>query len=181
MVIPIVLALTVLGLVTFAVRAAAGPKTALQTVEVPARPSPMPGASAPGGTPNPGQSTVRPGPPEPPKLDSSTPKVKVNDLDGRFDVTIPRGWLGIPTVVPDSVAWQPLGQDAQGRTIATDFRFIVRWFDSTGCELEQCAAEHVETLLAGDPRLMVKTKADSLAGRPAVRLDPVLVEGRAAG
>jgi len=182
-VVPIGLAVILLGLVTVGLREAGGPTTTPQVVEIPSRVSPIPGMAprgtpapgAPGapGAPAPGANTVAPGPT---KLDLTTLNLKVSDLEGRFGVTVPRSWTSLPATVPDSMAWAPVGQAPNGEVSPTPFRFVVQWFASNGCALDQCAEQHAGTLTAKDPAAVVKSSADTLGARPAVRLDVSLRE-----
>jgi len=111
-------------------------------------------------------------PPGTPRLDTTTPKLKVTDLDGRFEVTVPRTWLSVPSMTPDSVVWQPLSQDANGTTSPSGFQFSVRWAPSGGCELEKCAEVKVaDALKLKEPALSIKTSPDRVGDQPAVRLE----------
>lgn len=184
---PIGVAVLLLGLVTFGLRAAGGRTRTSEVVEIPARIDPRPTTTAPGPTTR-GPSTTQPGgttgtQPGPsagatPKLDTTTPKVKVTDVDGRFEVTVPRSWVSLPGLVPDSMAWQLFVQDVDGEPLQTGFQFVVTWFASGGCDVERCAAEHVDRLKRGQPALAVTTTQDTVAGVPAVRLEASLPDQR---
>ena len=179
---PIGVAIVLLALVAVGLRAAGGRTRTNEVVEVPARLDPPPSTTTPGSTPSPsttqpgGTAGTRPGTPgsATTKLDTTTPKVKVTDVDGRFEVTVPRSWVSLPGIVPDSMAWQLFVQDVDGEPLQTEFQFVVKWFASGGCDLEQCAAEHVERLRRGQPALVVQASPDMVAGNPAVRLEASL-------
>jgi len=100
--------------------------------------------------------------------------VQVADLDGRFEVTVPRSWVSLPGTTPDTLAWQLFERDALGDPVQTDFQFIVRWFDSGGCELEACAAEQAGRLTKAQPTLPIATTPTTVAGLDSLRLDASL-------
>ena len=191
-VLPNAIAVLPLALTPGALRAAGGRSRTTETVEVPARPgrttttapgTTAPGTTAPSGsapsTTRPGGATTTvPGTSGTPTLDTSTPKVKVADLDGRFEITVPRSWVSLPGIATDTLAWQLFEQDPAGEPASTDFQFIVRWFPANGCPLERCAAEQVERLTRNQPALQVRTAPETVAGQPSVRLDAALPDQR---
>ena len=184
-VLPIGIAVVLLALVAFGLRAAGGRTETTKTVEVPSRIDPLPSTTSPTSTaPGASPSTTRPGGPTTttpdtsgtttPTLDTTTPRVKVSDTDGRFDVTVPRSWVSLPGIVPDAIAWQLFEQDADGDPVQTEFQFVVAWFAAEGCSLDRCAAQQVDRMTAAQPTLSPKSTRVNVAGRPAVRLDAVL-------
>lgn len=188
-VLTVAVALTVLAVVAAGIAVAVGGSKAEPVKEIPSRLDPLPStttvpagpsttAPSPGGT-----GTTVPGAPANgiPKLDTTTPKVKVTDTEGRFEITVPRSWVGLPGITPDSAQWRLFEQGADGSLGQTDFLFVVTWFPSNGCGLEACAAEHVDRLKLGRPSLTVTSNAASVGSRPAVRLDSSVTDQRLAG
>lgn len=169
------LAVLVLALVALGLRAAAGRNDTADVVEVPARRSPVPSTtpstsnraptspstSVPGG----GSTTSVP------KLDTTNPKVTVNDKDGRFQVTVPRTWLNVPTTSLDQNQWQVLGQLPDGELAPTSFTFAVRWEASDGCTLEQCTQKVLQRIDALYPGVNTATTSEKIGAEPSTRLD----------
>lgn len=193
------LAVLVVGLVALGLRAAAGRSPSAQVTEVPARrdivpppssagpstsnpsfsptttPTTVPGSSStttpgtttPGGTGTTG--TTVPGGAATPDL--VTPRLKFTELDGRFEVTVPRSWVNEPSAQVDQAQWVPLAPAPAGGLGKTDFLFAVRWGPSEGCKLEQCAAVVVDRMKTTYPGIIPTTTADTLGGLPAIRID----------
>ncbi len=116
-----------------------------------------------------------------PRLDTTTPKLKVIDAEGRFEITVPRSWVGLPGINPDSTQWRLFEQVPDGTLNQTKFLFVVSWFPSNGCQLEDCAAEHADRLKSGQSSLVVTANTDSVGASPAVRLDSSTSTQRLAG
>lgn len=192
------LAVLVVGLVALGLRAAAGRSPSEQVTEVPARrdivPPPSsagpstsnpsfsptttpttpgsPSTTTPGGsgTTTPGStSTTVPGGTATPDL--VTPRIKFTELDGKFEVTVPRSWINEPSAQVDQAQWVPLAPAPNGGLGKTDFLFAVRWGPSEGCKLEQCAAVVVDRMKTTYPGIIPATTADTLGGLPAIRID----------
>ncbi len=187
-VLPIGVAVVLLALVGLGLRAAGGRTPDPGTVEVPARADALPrtstttpGTSRGSSTTQPGGSTTTTpgtsGSPTP-TLDTTTPRVKVADAEGRFDITVPRSWVSLPGVVPSSIAWQLFEQDAAGDPVRTEFQFIVAWFASDGCDLEACAAQQADRLTSGQPNVTVTKGQATVGGLPAVRLEAASADQR---
>ncbi len=113
-----------------------------------------------------------------PAVDLTTPKVKVSDTDGRFDITVPRSWVSLIPATRDTIAWQLLEQDAAGDPVATGFQFIVGWFDSAGCDLDGCAAQQADRLASSQPGLAITTTQTTVAGLPGRQLDAATSDRR---
>ena len=175
------LALLVLALAAVGLRLAGGRDRRQEVVDIPSRLVPLPSTTAPATSV---PSTPRPSTTVPPAtitLDTSTPKIKMSDADGRFAITVPRSWVNLPVIEPGTVQYRLFEQAADGSVAQTQFLFMVRWFDAKGCALAVCAAEHVLRLQAGRPAVVITRTPEAVAGRPGVRLDSSLPDQRLAG
>jgi len=174
------LALLVLALAAVGLRVAVGRERRQEVVDIPSRLVPLPPTTAPS-TSVPGPSPPSAVPSAAPRLDTSTPKIKIIDADGRFSISVPRSWVNLPAIEPDTVQLRLFEQAADGSVAQTEFLFMVRWFDAKGCALDVCAAEHVLRLQAGRPAVVVTLTPEAVAGRQAVRLDSSRPGQRLAG
>jgi len=182
-VLTISLALVVLALVTIGLRAAGGGNKTADVVEVPSRRDSVPTTQSPStSSPSTSPSTTTPAAggstTSVPKVDTTTPRVKVNDQDGRFEVTVPRSWLNVPTASGDQNQWSLLAQAPDGTLGQTPFIFAVRWAASEGCTLEQCAAQVVARIDTTFPGVTAATASDSVGGLSAVRIDATAADQR---
>ncbi|MEO5678764.1 MAG: hypothetical protein ABIS47_03760 [Acidimicrobiales bacterium] len=151
-----------------------------EVVEVPARSDPLPSTTAPGSTdPGSGPSgpTTAPGRSTVP-LDATTPKLTQTDADGRFEITVPRSWVSLPALTPDSTTWQLFDQVGGATPAATGFQFAVAWFDSKGRTLEECAAAQVDAALKVQPSLSISTTPSTVGSQPAARFEVALADRR---
>lgn len=173
------LALFVLALTAFGLWLAGGRDRRPKVLDIPSRAVPLPSTTAPAtSVPEPPSGTV---PPDPTRLDTSTPKIKMADADGRFAITVPRSWVNLPAPEPDTVQLRLFEQGADGSVEQSEFLFMVRWFDAKGCSLATCAGEHVLRLQAGRPSVVVALTPEVVAGRQGVRLDSSVPDQRLAG
>ena len=175
------LALLVLAVAAVGLRLAGGRDRRQAVVDIPSRLVPLPSTIAPATTV---PSTLRPSTTVPPAtitLDTTTPKIKMTDADGRFAITVPRSWVNLPAIEPDTVQYRLFEQAADGSVEQSDFLFMVRWFDARGCALAICAGEHLLRLQAGRPSVVVNLTPEVVAGRQGVRLDSSLPDQRLAG
>lgn len=113
-----------------------------------------------------------------PRVDTITPRVKVNDADGRFQITVPRTWGNLPTPVPDQNVWVPSIQTGTGELTDSDFLFVVRWAPALGCTLERCAEAVLERLKTVYPTIKATTSPDLIGGELAVRIDATAEDQR---
>lgn len=174
------LALLVLALAAGGLRLAGGRSPSREVVEVPSRLDPLPPSTAPSAS-VPGTSPLPVDPSVAPTLDTTTPKIRFIDADGRFGVTVPRGWVNFPAAEPDTLQLRPFEQAADGSVAPSQFLFVVRWFDAQGCNLASCAAEHLIRLQVGRPSTVVNVTPEVVAGRPGFRFDSAVADQRLAG
>ena len=175
------LAMLVLALAAAGLRLAGGRDRRPEVVDTPSRLVPLPSTTAPATTV---PRTVRPSataPPAKPTLDTSTPKIKMTDADGRFAITVPRSWVNLPAIEPDTVQYRLFEQAADGSVEQSEFLFTVRWFDAKGCARGVCAEEHLLRLQAGRPAVVFTLTPEEVAGRQGVRFDSSLPDQRLAG
>ena len=174
----VALAVVILAVAGIAIRAAAGRSRTDQVVEVPPRREPLPSTSVPRRS---SPSTTAPSTPTTPttgagatpapKLDAVTPRLKVTDLDGRFDITVPRAWLSVPTEAADQLQWVPFVERPTGEVETSGLTFAVRWADSDGCTLEQCAGVVLDRVTASTPGVSPTATPTTVGGQPAVRIE----------
>jgi len=186
-VLTVALAAIVLSLVAVGLRASAGRNTSADVVEVPARPGVVPpstrlipsttgpsvfpsspSTTTPGGTTG---TTV-------PAANPITPRLKVSDADGRFEVTVPRTWVNTPAGQPDQTQWVPFVQQPNGDFVPTEFVFAVRWEASDGCAVEQCAVKVVERMKTTSPGISPTTTPDTVGGQQAIRIEAATTSQR---
>jgi hypothetical protein len=182
------ISLVVVALVAVGLRAAAGRDRTEQVTEVPARrdtPQPGPSTTTAGGssttttvrgstgTTVPGGTGTTVAPP-----DLVTPRIRFTELDGDFEVTVPRSWINEPTPLPDQAQWVPLAAIPGGGLGRTDFRFNVRWAPSERCTLEACAAGVLDAIKATFPGIQPVTSTDTIGGIPAIRIEATRDEQR---
>ncbi len=175
------LAVLVLALAALGLRLAVGRDRRPEVVDTPSRLVPLPSTTAPSTSV---PRTVRPSTTAPPAtttLDTSTPKITMTDADGRFAITVPRSWVNLPAIEPDTVQYRLFEQTADGSVEQSEFLFMVRWFDARGCALAICAGEHLLRLQGGRPSVVVTLAPEVVAGRQGVRLDSSLPGQRLAG
>lgn len=195
MALTIALAVVVVGLVAIGLRAAAGRTRGDEVTEVPARRDVVPpnnnaspstsnpqtapsttattlpgstGTTAPGGT---GGATATP-------PDLLTPRIKFTELDGRFEVTVPRSWVNEPNARSDQAHWVPLAPTPSGGLGRTEFLFSVHWGPSQGCALERCASDVVDRMKVVYPTIISTTTEDSIGALRAIRIDATLGDER---
>lgn len=113
-----------------------------------------------------------------PRLDTMTPRITVNDADGRFRVTIPRNWGNLPTPLTDQNVWVPVVQLSSGELIDSDFLFVVRWAPADGCTLELCTAAVLERLKTVYPTITATTASDMIGGKKAIRIEATAADQR---
>jgi hypothetical protein len=190
-------ALLVVVLVAVGLRAAAGRARSDQVTEVPARRDIVPPSSSaspsttspvsPSTTARGGTSTTVPGgsgttlpgsagttvPGSAGTPDLATPRIKFTELDGRFEVTVPRSWINEPVAQADQAQWVVLAPAPTGGLGRSEFRFSVRWGPSDGCALERCAAAVIDRMKTTYPGILPVTTTETLAGTPAIRIEAV--------
>ena len=176
------LAALILGLVVVGLRAAAGPSPSTEAIEVPARPGMPTSPPTSSGPPTTGPGGASPSTAVPPtgaggtgtsipKIDTETPRVRVSDLDGRFEVTVPRTWLNLPTLQPDENQWVPIVQRPGGEVEQSELTFAVRWAAADGCTLDRCAADVLARMRTNFPSVNPVTSPDTVGGLPALRIE----------
>jgi len=183
------LAVVVLAVVAVGLRATGGSNRSGDVVEVPARRDAAPPTSDPSGA-NPSTSVPSRSPfttapatgrgtsTTLPRVDSQTPRIKVTDADGRFDITVPRTWLNLPTALADQNQWQPSEQQPNGTFTQTPFLFVVRWAPSVGCPLDLCAAQVVGRLKQTYSGLTPTITPERIGSQPAMRIEASTADQR---
>jgi len=174
------LALLVLALVAVGLRAAGGRTRDGEVVEVPARRDAPPTTSVPRSaspsTTTPSVTVPQASPPA--RIDTDTPRRKATDIDGRFEITVPRTWANLPTPLEDQNQWVPYVPGPNGDLVTSELTFVVRWSPTEGCTLERCAEviiDRVKTTYAG---VTVTTASDTVGGLPAVRIEATTPDQR---
>jgi hypothetical protein len=169
------LAALVLAMVVIGLQLVGGRAATTAVVEVPPRGvAAAPTNLAPATTGAPGSPTTTvPGATSTtlPKVDTTTLRVKVTDPDGRFEVTVPRSWVNLPTPLPDENQWEPTAQKDDGSLVDTPFLFGVRWAPAEGCALADCATQVVNRFKAANAGADPVLVDDTVGRLPAKRFD----------